>query len=82
MLGRYGVYSAGTIRIGTKTAKGYRREAFMEAWDRYLGGPGPSQRNNPNNDGPEFAISNRHNENGCDGLQSVTNPVNTVEVMV
>jgi hypothetical protein len=52
----FGVVSAGDMRIGEKVTKGYRREAFTEAWSRYL----PSevlQRNNPNKSGPETAIS-------------------------
>jgi putative DNA primase/helicase len=77
MLGAYGIHPAGTIRLGHETAKGYRREAFAETWQRYLGGVEASHRNKANNDGPELAISNRHNENGCDGSQSVTNPMNT-----
>jgi hypothetical protein len=83
LLTSYGIYPAGTIRIGEKTAKGYRRAAFIDAWERYLsleGGPEASQRNSPNESGPEVAISNRHNGNGgneCDALQSVTNPMNT-----
>ena len=77
MLAGYQIFPAGTIRIGAKTAKGYRRDAFVEAWQRYLGDVKPSQRNKPNESGPEVPISNRHIENPCDGLQSVTNPMNT-----
>jgi Protein of unknown function (DUF3631) len=49
----------GTIRTGAGTAKGYRREAFEEAWARYLpagtspsasaGGFGPSHHHRPGN---------------------------------
>jgi hypothetical protein len=49
----------GTIRSGGDTAKGYHREAFSEAWTRYLpadappspspGDTEPSQRHNPGN---------------------------------
>lgn len=77
MLAGYGVHPAGTLRIGSKTAKGYRRSAFADAWARYLGDVEASQRNQPNVYGGEPAISNRHNGNGCDGLKSVTNPINT-----
>jgi hypothetical protein len=78
LLKDYDIYPAGTVRIGpTETAKGYRRVAFVEAWDRYLGVLNPSQRNNPNKYGAESLFSNRHNQNECDGLESVTNPMNT-----
>jgi putative DNA primase/helicase len=80
MLRPYGIHPAGTIRFDDETtAKGYRRVAFTDAWDRYLGGLEASQRNKPNNDGPDPAFSNRHNDDGCDGLKSVTNPINTDE---
>ena len=73
MLTGYGVHPAGTVRIGAKTAKGYRQSAFTDAWDRYLALEGvldPSQRNNPPKNVAELAISNRHNEDGCDGLEA------------
>ena len=35
LLGRYGI-TPGTVRIGSTTAKGYRREQFDEAFLRYL----------------------------------------------
>jgi hypothetical protein len=34
-LKKYKIKSRGTVRIGTETRKGYRREAFEEAWSRY-----------------------------------------------
>lgn len=80
LLRPFGIVSAGTIRIGGKTAKGYRRDAFVEAWNRYVplpGGDEASQCNNVNESGPELPISKRHIDSGCDGLQSVTNPINT-----
>ena len=80
MLAEYGVHPAGTIRIGDKTAKGYRRAAFTDAWNRYLPPSGvldPSHRNSPPEIGAEPGISDRHNEDGCDGLGDVTNAVNT-----
>jgi hypothetical protein len=74
MLAGYSIFPA-TVRIGLKTAKGYRRGAFIEAWERYLGAIEASQRNNANNDGPKTADSKRHIENACDGLKSVTTPM-------
>jgi len=34
-LGHYGIKS-GTVRIGEQTLKGYRRESFVDVWERYL----------------------------------------------
>jgi Protein of unknown function (DUF3631)/Domain of unknown function (DUF3854) len=82
MLAQYGVHPAGTIRIGDKTAKGYRRAAFTDAWNRYLPPEevlDPSQRNNPPEIGIEPTISNRHDEAGSDASGSVTNAVNTAQ---
>ena len=39
----FGIAPRGTIRIGTKTAKGYHWDQFEEAWKRY-GGNDPSHR--------------------------------------
>jgi putative DNA primase/helicase len=39
-----------TIRVGTRTPKGYYRHRFEDAWERYLAAQGvsnPQQRNNP-----------------------------------
>ncbi len=35
MLSRYGIESK-QIRVGDKTPRGYLREHFADAWDRYL----------------------------------------------
>src|SRR5262249_40057918 len=76
LLKPFGIEPAGTVRVGEKTLKGYRRDAFAEAFQHYLPPPRdlkPSQGNKPNKSGPELAISIRHNENVCDGSQKVTN---------
>ncbi len=59
-LAPFGIRPA-TIRVGTGTAKGYHREAFGEAWDRYLppetpvppapAASGPSHRHNQGTSG-------------------------------
>jgi putative DNA primase/helicase len=80
LLAGYGVHPAGTVRIGDKTAKGYRRSAFVDAWERYVSVEGSleaSHRNNANVSGRETAFLSRHNEKACDALRSVTNPMNT-----
>jgi len=77
MLAGYSVHPAGSIRVGAKTARAYRRTAFVEAWDRYLADFKALQRDNPNETGPEPAISKRDTDAGCDGLLSVTNPIDT-----
>jgi putative DNA primase/helicase len=67
------VTAAGTVRIGTKTAKGYRLEAFTDAFERYLPRNSvfkASHRNNPNETGPESTIPKSHTVEACDGLES------------
>ena len=34
-LRHYGIKSRG-VRVGEQTAKGYRRESFLDAWERYI----------------------------------------------
>jgi len=46
LLKPYGVHRT-TVRIGDKTAKGYRRDELTDAWDRYL----PPQEGNKGNTG-------------------------------
>ena len=47
----FSVFPAGDIRIGEKVAKGYRREAFTEAWNRYI--PPRSRRSGFRNATPQ-----------------------------
>jgi hypothetical protein len=72
MLTRHDVHAAGNIRIGPKVAKGYRRVAFQEAWDRYLPAEIPLQRNNPNESGPEPRKANRYTPEPRSGSETVT----------
>jgi putative DNA primase/helicase len=75
MLAAFGVHPAGTIRIGPKTAKGYRRAAFVDAWDRYLPAEESSEvshGNRTNVSGLTAAFSKGHTENERDALRSVT----------
>ncbi len=84
MLKDLDIHPAGSIRVGTKTARAYRRVAFVEAWDRYLaidhnapeGDLKALQRDKPNEHGPELPISKRDNADECHALTSVTNPTN------
>ena len=51
LLRQFHILPAGTIRLGDKVRRSYRRAAFEESWARY---PFPTvTRNKPNNDGPE-----------------------------
>jgi putative DNA primase/helicase len=53
LLGQFGIKS-GSVRIGDKTAKGYHRSRFEDAWARYLDEAQPeeaSQRHNPRESG-------------------------------
>ena len=59
LLKPFEVRPAGTIRLGERTGKGYRRAAFLDAWTRYLPAQA-SHRHNPNNDGGGTAASDRH----------------------
>lgn len=75
LLKEFQVFPSGTVRVGAKTFKGYRRNSFEDAWDRYLPPSQPSHGNKPNKTGPELAISNRHIEIECDRCACVTNPI-------
>jgi hypothetical protein len=80
MLKPFKVTAAGSIRVGTKTARAYRRDTFADAWSRYLPPDTPfkaCQRDNLNNDGPEPAISKRDTDEGCHGLKSDVPPMDT-----
>jgi len=76
LLSGYGIHSAGVVRIGNKTPRGYRRCAFEDAWNRY-GAAEVQQRNIPNESGPETALSECNSESECCTLRSATNPINT-----
>lgn len=71
LLKRYRVKSR-TVRMGSDTAKGYRREWFEDAWERYGGDfavtPDTSQagRANPPNREPSHDVQ-------CDGSQNAAN---------
>src|SRR5262249_13521459 len=67
-LGRFGILS-GTVRLSSdRTAKGYKRSDFEDAFDRYI----PSQN---------VTTSQSNNRGHCDALQSVTpeKPVTLLE---
>jgi energy-coupling factor transporter ATP-binding protein EcfA2 len=75
-LDRFGIRSA-TKRIGDRTAKGYYRHQFEEAWSRYLtvGPPSePSQRHKSDEAGTSSAFQNV--------TQNVTQAVVTTEAAV
>lgn len=87
MLKGYAIVPAGTIRIGAKTVKGYRRAAFEDAWGRYLTPEQAdrdaippakaSHRNTTNKSGDLLPIQSVTTPIRCDALKSVTNPINT-----
>jgi Protein of unknown function (DUF3631) len=43
LLRPFGVVTMTTIRVGTRTLRGYYRHQFAEAWERYLGGHGVNE---------------------------------------
>lgn len=87
MLGGYSIYPYGNLRIGTKVVKGYRRAAFLEAWERYVDAapvaPGVSDRYNVTNSmntgvNPQFqAATSASAPDKCSGLKSAKTPMNT-----
>jgi hypothetical protein len=72
----YEIQSAGTVRIGDKTFKGYRKAAFEDAWARYLTSD-PSFGNKPNNDGPKPAVWTRHSTECVTDAKSRVSSTNT-----
>lgn len=48
LLRPFGITTNTTIRVGIKTAKGYHRHQFEEAWERYLPSEGVNERSHGN----------------------------------
>lgn len=65
---------SGTIRLPDRTAKGYYRSSFEDAFTRYV--PTPSFQTDtppqPNNHGHCDGLSKRHTRRCCDAFKSVT----------
>jgi hypothetical protein len=59
------IQPAGTVRLGTKTAKGYRWSAFEDSWTRFLPPRAECDGSNVFRDGP------------CDGSDHQNQPMNT-----
>ncbi len=78
MLKGYSVMPAGKVRVGDKTVRAYRRTSFTDAWTRY-GALEVEQRNNPNESGPELAITRWNTDSECSTLQGGTDSMNTDE---
>lgn len=49
LLKPFGIVTNTTIRVGSKTAKGYHRHQFEELWQRYLAAQGVYERSQGNN---------------------------------
>jgi Protein of unknown function (DUF3631) len=49
LLKPFGIVTNATIRVGSKTAKGYHRHQFEELWQRYLAAQGVPERSQGNN---------------------------------
>jgi hypothetical protein len=100
LLKPYGIRPAGTIRIGSgedDTRKGYKLEAFADAFERYLPEPPnltvtPSQTNEsagfranstvtPSPDGTDETAEDMRFSNGCDGVTDAE-PLPTDDVEV
>lgn len=68
-LGEFGIKS-GTVRAGFDTKKGYSKEQFVEAWDRYLSSSPPVTSVTPSQPSNHAASSD---------FQSVTQPTNVTD---
>lgn len=80
MLRPFGIVSAGKIRQGDKTVRGYRRDAFVEPWMRYVPVPPGSkveQWNKPNESGPQQPNFKVEQTGACSTSRSGTNSMNT-----
>lgn len=80
LLRPYQILPAGKVRQGPRTLRGYRRQAFMDAWDRYT--PLSSdlkaeQRNIRNESGHQLPVSEVAQTVGCSTCQSGTFPIFT-----
>ena len=54
MLSKYDIPTNNTIRIGDRSVKGYQRQHFADAWDRYLPAPAlPNSGNTGNTGNPQ-----------------------------
>jgi len=63
----FGIAPTGTVRVGSRTAKGYYRRQFEEAWERYLSAEGVdelSQRHNDAAAGTSTTFQNVTSESG------------------
>lgn len=76
LLKPFGIASAGTMRFGTVTAKGYRRGGFDDAFACYLGSEA-SHRNNVNETGPEVSKTKCHRAAECDASEMQVSSTNT-----
>jgi hypothetical protein len=76
LLKSFGIVSAGTMRFGTVTARGYRRGGFDDAFARYLGSEA-SHRHNANETGPEVARTKCHRAADCDASETQVSSMNT-----
>lgn len=68
------------MRVAGKVVKAYRRDAFIDPWERYLPpDPGlkPLQRNKLNESGPEVPIFKPLQAEVCSGLKSEKTSMNT-----
>ena len=80
LLRPYQILPAGKVRQGAKTLRGYRREAFVDAWERYTPLPSDTkaeQRNILNESGPQLPISKAEQNAECSSSQSGTFSMNT-----
>ena len=76
LLRPFGVVSAGSLRIGTRVGRGYRRDAFLDAWKRYLGRIKPLHRNKANKTGPQSPISDPLQPDKCNESKTAVSPMN------
>jgi hypothetical protein len=82
LLRPFGIRS-GTVRLGDDaTAKGYKREAFEDAWTRYLAGYGPVSVTSVTTASvsQESAVFYPSHDTQCDGYKQPANPHGSADV--
>jgi hypothetical protein len=81
LLKPYGIRSR-DVRVGDKANKGYRRDQFEEAWDRYLPAhpPGKTRQRDIRVNTGDSGISDPRQDSLCPGSENGENPRNDWDV--
>jgi hypothetical protein len=80
LLRGFEIFPAGKVRQGSKTVRAYRRNAFADAWSRYVSlppGTEVEQRNRVNESGPQLPVCEVEQNTECSTSQSGTFSMDT-----